>query len=131
MCGSASAETVLAGVWSQTSSTAGDCPSCEIDITTLTPNIIALKGNNQWLGFAFYDKMGDVYRGALEWKAGEGEALANTVFEIELHYSGGTLSMAAQSVRGSINATYTRKENSPVEESSPVEENYPVGVPRH
>jgi len=103
-------------------------PTCEVEITALTPNIIALTWNNQSLGFAFYDKMGDVYRGVFEWKAGEGGALANTVFEIELRYSGGTLSMTAQSVRGGINATYTRKENYPVGG----EENYPVGgVPRH
>ena len=52
--GAASAEPIPVGVWSQTQSSAGDCPTCEIMVISLTPNIIGLQSSNNWLGFAFY-----------------------------------------------------------------------------
>jgi hypothetical protein len=109
MCGSASAEPIPAGVWAQASSTAGTCPECQIEVTQVTPDIISLTGNNQVVGFAYYDKMGDIYRGAMEFKSGAGGDFANTVLETELKSSGGTLTIIFQSIKGTIISTYAKK----------------------
>jgi len=103
------AEPISVGVWSQTSSNAGVCPTCEMEITQLTSNIISLTGNNQVLGFAYYDQMGDIYRGAMEFKPGAGGDFANTVLEIELKSSSGTLTIVFLSTKGSIVGTYRKK----------------------
>jgi hypothetical protein len=106
---SASAEPVSAGVWAQTSSTAGDCPDCEITITKKTPHIIELVGSNQWIGYASYSSAGDNYIGAFEWEAGKGGAYDGVVFTVSLVYEGQILKMNAKSDKLSFNATYRKK----------------------
>jgi hypothetical protein len=105
----ASAEPVAAGVWEQTSSTAGDCPSCEITITKRTPHIIELAANNQWLGYAYYSSQNDNYVGAFEWQAGAGDAYQGVVFTVVLVYEGRTLKMNAKSDKLNFTATYRKK----------------------
>jgi hypothetical protein len=109
MCGTAWAEPISAGVWAQKSSTAGTCPECQIEVAQITLNIISLTGNNQVVGFAYYDNMGDIYRGAMEFKSGLGGDFANTVLETKLKSSGGTLTIIFQSTKGTIISTYTKK----------------------
>lgn len=62
------ADPVSEGRWEQVSSSAGECRSCEMEITRQIDHIIRLVGNNGWLGYATYDRRRDVYRGSLEWK---------------------------------------------------------------
>jgi hypothetical protein len=105
----ASAEPVPAGVWAQTSSTAGDCPACQITITTKTPHIVELVGNNQWIGYAYYSSTNDKYIGAFEWEAGRGGAYDGVVFTVELVYEGQTLTMYAKSDKLSLRGTFRKK----------------------
>lgn len=104
----ASAEPVPAGVWTQTSSTAGDCPNCEITITKKTPHIIELTANTQWVGYAYYSA-NDNYVGAIEWEAGKGGAYAGVVLTVELVYEGKTLKLTAKSNKLNFSATYRKK----------------------
>jgi hypothetical protein len=105
----ASAEPVSTGVWAQTSSTAGDCPNCEITITKKTPHIIELAGNNQWVGYAYYSSANDNYIGAFEWEAGKGGSYGGVIFAVELVYEGKTLKLNAKSDKLSFIATYRKK----------------------
>jgi len=104
-----SAKPVVPGVWAQTSSTAGDCPNCQITITERTPHIIEITANNQWVGYAYYSKATDNYIGAFEWKAGSGSEYEDVVFKVEFVYEGSTLTMKAKSDKLSFNATFRRE----------------------
>ena len=105
----ASAEPVSAGVWAQTSSTAGDCANCQITITNKTPHIIELVGNNQWIGYAHYSSATDNYIGAFEWEAGKGGSYDGVVFAVEFVYEGQTLKMNAKSDKLSFSATFRKR----------------------
>ena len=105
----ASAEPAPAGVWAQTSSTAGDCAACEISITNKTPHIVELIGNNYWIGYAYYSSTSDKYIGVFELQAGTGGAYDRVVFTVELVYEGQTLKMNAKSDKLSLTATYRKK----------------------
>lgn len=103
-----SADQVPSGVWKQTSSTAGDCPNCEIRIMHATPHIIQIKSNNGWIGYAYYTQQDDKYRGAFQWEEGKGGAYENVVFLIEMIYEGRTLTLNARSNPLSFSSTYRK-----------------------
>ncbi|MGP1680954.1 MAG: hypothetical protein ACTS8S_01330 [Giesbergeria sp.] len=103
------AEQVPAGVWQQTSSTAGDCSNCEIKITLVSPHIIQISANNGWIGYAYYIRRDDKYTGAFQWQAGNGGAYENVVFVVEMTYEGKTLSFDAKSNPLSFSATFRKK----------------------
>lgn len=103
------ASQVSTGVWEQTSSTAGDCGSCEIKITKPTNHIIQISSNNNWIGYAYYNQSTDSYKGAFEWKKGDGGAYENHVFLIELVYEGKTLTMKAKGTKLTFSTTYRKK----------------------
>ncbi len=103
------ASQVSTGVWKQTSSTAGDCSSCEIKIIKPTNHIIQINSNNSWIGYAYYNQSTDSYKGAFEWKKGDGGAYENHVFLIELVYEGKTLTMKAKGTKLTFSTTYRKK----------------------
>jgi len=103
------AEQVPEGTWNQTSSTLGDCPNCTITIENKTPHIIEITSNNDWIGYAYYYQSEDIYKGASEWKAGEGGAYENHVFLIELTYEGNTLTIRNRGTNLDGSSTYRRK----------------------
>ena len=105
----AAAEQIPPGVWLQTSSTAGDCSTCEVKITRTTPHILQISSNNGWIGYAYYTQQDDKYRGAFQWEAGKGGAYENVVFFVEMVYEGKTLSFNAKSNPLSFSSTYRKK----------------------
>ena len=105
----AAAEQVPPGLWFQTSSTAGDCPNCELKISRVTPHILQLSSNNGWIGYAYYTQQDDKYRGAFQWEAGKGGAYENVVFLLEMTYEGKTLLFNAKSNPLTYSSTYRKK----------------------
>lgn len=105
----AAAEQISPGIWVQTSSDAGPCTDCELNITAPTPHIIQIMANNGWIGYAYYNQQDDKYRGAFEWKAGQGAPYTNLVFLLELTSDGKTISMNAKSSKLNIIATFKKK----------------------
>lgn len=105
----ASAGQIPDGVYVQTSSSVGDCPTCEITITKATPHIVKIASNNEWIGYASYAQQDDKYRGAFEWEAGKGDAYEGVVFALELVYQGKTLNLNAKSSALSFSATFRKK----------------------
>ena len=105
----AAAEQIPPGAWLQTSSTAGDCPNCEIEITRVTPHILQMTANNGWIGYAYYTQQDDKYRGAFQWEAGKGGAYENVVFLVEMTYEGKTLSFNAKSNPLNFSSTLRKK----------------------
>ncbi|MDM8542086.1 hypothetical protein QUF90_13445 [Desulfococcaceae bacterium HSG9] len=105
----ATAAQVPTGTWEQTSSTAGDCSNCEIKIVKMTPHIIQITSNNEWIGYAYYNQSSDSYKGAFEWKAGKGGSYNNHVFLINLVYEGKTLTMKANGTKLNFSVTYRKK----------------------
>ena len=106
-CG-AVAEQIPPGIWLQTSSTAGDCPNCEIKINRTTPHIIQISANNGWVGYAYYTQQDDKYRGAFQWEVGKG-VYENVLFLIEMVYEGKTISFNAKSSSLNFSSTYRQK----------------------
>lgn len=98
-----------AGTYVQTSSSIGDCPTCEITISNPTPHIVKLASNNTWIGFAAYSQQDDKHRGAFEWEAGKGDAYEGIVFSMELIFEGKTLNLNAKSSALSFSATFRKK----------------------
>jgi len=103
------AERIPEGAWNATSSTAGDCPNCTINVKKSTPNIITITANNGWVGYAYYIQSKDMYKGAMEWKAGQGGAYENHIFFIELTYEGKTLTQRAHGTKLDFSTTYRKK----------------------
>jgi len=105
----ASAGQITDGVYVQTSSSVGDCPTCEITITNATPHIVKIASSNDWIGYATYAQQDDKYRGDFEWEAGKGDAYEGVVFAIDLVYEGKTLTLDAKSSPLNFSATYRKK----------------------
>ena len=103
------AEQIPEGTWRQTSSTAGDCPNCTIKIKKVAPHIIEIGSNNGWIGYAYYIQGKDIYKGASEWKSGQGGAYENTIFINELIYEGRTLTMKGHSNKLDAVSTYRKQ----------------------
>lgn len=64
----------------------GDCASCSITITKITPHIIQIVSNNGWIGYAVYDEGKDKYTGSWEWTSGNGGVYQNKIFDSTLVY---------------------------------------------
>lgn len=113
----ASAAEVPAGVYRQTAvgEGPGDCPTCTITITKISPHLIQVVSNNDWIGYAVYSQSNDNYEGAWEWKTGTGGEYAGKVFKVEFVYERGngsgaaTLNMTAKSDKLTIRAVYRRQ----------------------
>jgi len=101
---------VPSGSWSATSSNAGDCPTCKIKITKITPHIISIVSNNGWVGYAYYNSSTDSYKGASEWKSGQGGSYENVIFLLDIVYENRTLTIKGKTTKGTIISTY-RKTN--------------------
>lgn len=97
---------IPAGVWQQSSSTAGDCAECTITVTKTTPQIIQYTSSNGWKGYAYYSSSEDKYKGAFQWEEAD---YANVVFLVQLTYEGKTLTLKAGSVPLSFSSTYRKK----------------------
>ena len=97
------------GVYVQSSSSVGDCPTCEITITKATSHIVKIASNNDWIGYASYAQQDDKYRGVFEWEAGKGDAYEGVVFSLELIYEGNTVNLNAKSSPLSFSATFRKK----------------------
>lgn len=106
---SAQAEQIPAGNWKQTSSNMGDCSTCEVGVTRVSPDIIQINGNNGWVGYLHYIKSEDRYSGAMQWKAGKGGAYENMLFITDGAYEGKTLSLNAKSGSTNMMQTYRAK----------------------
>ena len=104
----ASAEEAPEGLYKQQAVNVGpgSCPTCTITITKLTPHIIQIASNNNWIGNAVYD--GNKYTGRWEWKAGTGGSYEGQVFTAQFVYTSanGILAMIANSSSGKIEAFY-------------------------
>lgn len=99
------------GVYAQVGVNAGpgDCPTCTITITHLTPHMIGIVANNNWLGYAVYTS-GDKYVGSWEWKRGQGGSYEGQVFSAEFTYDDKKLLvMTAKSAKGTVEAFYRLK----------------------
>ena len=92
------AERVPPGTWKQTSSTMGDCPSCEISVRAVTKDIVQITGNNGWQAFASYSDKEDRYRGALQWEQASKNFYSNVLIAIDFTYEGKTITMNFKSV---------------------------------
>lgn len=105
------AEQASEGVYGQTSASphVGDCSTCEIKISKLTPHVVQIDANNGWVGFAYYSQQDEKYRGAFEWKSGKGGAYDKVLFLIDLIYEGQTLTMNARSNSLNFSTTYRKK----------------------
>jgi hypothetical protein len=104
----ATAAPISVGVYKQTSSTAGDCPNCEIEIKKAVTNTIEIVANNGWRGFAYYDKTKDQYQGFYEWTDPK---YAGVVYTATFVYEGQTLRMDATHLdsKHNLTATYRKK----------------------
>ena len=102
------AEPVPPGQWLQTSSTTGDCSTCEVKITKITPDILQLTSNNGWIGYAFYSPKEDKYRGAIQWTSGK-EDYEKVVMLVEMSYGKKVLTLNAKSTPLSFTSTYKLK----------------------
>jgi hypothetical protein len=103
------AEQIPAGDWKQTSSNMGDCATCSVKVARVSPDIIQLKGNSDWVGYLHYVRGEDRYRGALQWEAGKGETYENVLFIAEVVYDGKTFTLSAKSANVNMTGTYRAK----------------------
>lgn len=100
------------GTWRQTSSTAGDCASCAIDITYKAPHLIEIIANNGWVGYAYYDKSKNIYQGFLELTKKPAMKIKDwrgMVMKITLTYEGNTVTIDAYKTDSIFMATYRHK----------------------
>lgn len=103
------ADQISEGTWQQTSSTAGDCSSCTISVKRLSPHIIQLSSNNNWVGFAVYDNEEDNYRGISEWEFGKGGVYEGNILILDIIHEGQTINCKFTSIEGTFKATYRKK----------------------
>lgn len=99
------------GNYLQSSSNAGDSSSAEIEIIKLTPDIIKIDANNNWIGFAAYNAKNDKYEGIIQWKEGYGGAYEGILLYSTFVYEGQTLTLHTKSDRKGygFNVTYRKK----------------------
>jgi hypothetical protein len=71
--GNLAAETMPVVTWVQTSSSAGDCATCEITTTFISPNIMRIDANTGWVGYGHYRASDNSFHGAFEFTNGEFE----------------------------------------------------------
>ena len=112
VAGTAYAADIESGIWLQTSSTAGDCADCSIEVTLLTPHVIGIDASNGWMGFAYYVSDQDEYRGFMELKPfseGSPDDWLNKVFTIRLVLEKMTLNLEGSTTGIEFAATF-RKE---------------------
>ena len=110
-----SAETIEAGDWLQTSSTAGDAPDIIMSIIQVTPHIIQLDSNNGWVGYAWYSEMEDEYSGFFELLKDTGqrkEGWTNRIFTIRLVKDNRTIVLEGKNEMDEyFSATFRLKKN--------------------
>ncbi|MBM9536000.1 hypothetical protein [Desulfobulbus alkaliphilus] len=99
----------FAETWVLESSTAGECPNCEIEVINVTPDIIQVTGNNGWVGFAAYDATEGKFIGASQAKEGMGGEYEQVLFTMEVTVEKENLTIHASSPSGNIYSTYTKK----------------------
>jgi len=104
----AAAEPVPPGQWLQTSSNTGECSTCEVKITRVTPDIVQLTSNNGWVGYAHYSPKEDKYRGAVQWTSGK-EDYEKVVMLVDMSYGKKVLTLNAKSTPLSFTSTYKLK----------------------
>lgn len=104
--GNLAAETMPVVTWVQTSSSAGDCATCEITTTFISPNIMRIDANTGWVGYGHYRASDNSFHGAFEFTNGEFE---NIVILSDFTIEGKTLTLDAKSEPLSFRATYRPK----------------------
>ncbi len=105
----AAAEVIPAGLWRQTSSTAGDCSTCQLTVVQITPHILKLSTDGSFVGYAYNTQKNGIYTGVCEWEANKGGDFDNVVFQVEMTYKGKVLSLNAKSIPLNFSATYQKK----------------------
>jgi len=99
------------GKYYQTSSTAGACDGCYLEITSLTPNILELKNSLGWIGYIYYDQQKDAYSGFFELNLKEAlsdDDWTNEVFLMTVKNSGGIITIDAVSTDHMFISTYRK-----------------------
>lgn len=99
------------GLWMQTSSTAGDCADCLIEVEAPSPHLRTLHASNGWVGYLRYHPDQDRYTGFLELTE-TGDAMIedwhDEVFVAEGVVDGPTFTLEADSGMHEFRATYRR-----------------------
>jgi hypothetical protein len=116
----------LAGRWQQTSSNAGDCPTCAIDIEPRTSaNVFTVTASNGWAGQIKAFLRGGVLtaEGMGRWNDDAGGSYGGRIFSLTLTATGGKLALRMGIAKSApIEGTFTR-----ALASSAAEKNYPAG----
>ena len=105
----AAQEMMPAGRYVQTSSSAGDCSTCEVEIIQVAPDLIYVKANNDWSGIATYEPRSGQYMGYSQYQRGAGGDYGGRPMEVIWTYAKGVLNMKAEARPGAIVATYRRQ----------------------
>lgn len=103
----------LTGRWQQTSSNAGDCPTCEIDIQPrgMSPNVFTVTARNGWSAQvkAFLRGGALVANGMGRWNDDAGGSYAGAIFSLTLTAGGEQLALRMGVAGGApIEATFVR-----------------------
>lgn len=89
----------------------GECPTCTITITHVTPNLISIKSNNGWYGYAVYHSDKDMYYGHSQWEKDKGANYASNLYTTEIKFDGKTVVYKGKSLNPNLSGletTYTR-----------------------
>ncbi len=105
----AAQEKMPAGRYVQTSSSAGDCSDCNVEIIPVAPDLIQIRANNDWSGIATYEPRSGQYMGYSQYQAGEGGVFGGPPMEVIWTYSNDVLTMRAEARPSPIVATYRRQ----------------------
>lgn len=91
----------------------GKCPTCSVTITNVTPNLINIKSNNGWHGYAVYYPNKDTYYGHSQWENNKGAHYAAMLYATELkfdgravHYKGKAINSNTGGLLSDIEITY-------------------------
>lgn len=108
------------GEWYQTSSTAGDCAGCFVEVHPRSPHTVEVHASNGWVAFLQYVPEAGVYTGFLELVDGDPDAAPTQmgarrpdwrmqVFAVEAFIDHGVVNIIADSGQNAFHATYRRR----------------------
>lgn len=104
-----SAAPIEAGHWMQTSSTAGDCADCSLEIAAPTAHLREIHASNGWVAYLQYDPEEDRYSGFMELTREPEPDLEDwrgIVFSVEAVMDEHTLTIEAEGGSVHFRATY-------------------------